>query len=242
VLWEQRSRAILPASKRDSSNTNVFDDDWWVYPAIVSWSFFIDATTLFAAANTFRFVFTASGIAYLTLRGAAAIVAAVVLPVVVADQLGLQNNEVLLVFFAPLVSLAILEVALGKIVQPAAPAQDFLGLIANLRAKSVQESRRASEDAMYGSALKLIDRLAGRFTSATLLDSLLNLLHTKMASLKEARARMGLLLEGLSEEEEPKRRQIATEIVKIDRVYGRNLSRVREASPKQKATPRSGSP
>lgn len=206
----------------------MFDDDWWIYPAIVGWSLFIDAITLFAAANTFRFAWTASGLAYLVIRASAAVVAAVVLPVVVADELGLQENGVLLVFFSPLVSLAILELALAKIAQPAAPAQDFLGLIANLRAKSVADAKRASEDAMYRGALKLISRLAEYFDANVLSDSLLSLLHTKMASLKDAKARMALLLDGVSADEEPRRRQLATEIVKIDRVFGGNMARERK--------------
>ena len=211
--------------------------EWWVYAGIVAWSVALDAAGLLAASNTWRFVLAATGVVFLTMRSVAAVVAGLLLPTVLSQDLGLSKHPEVLIFVAPLVSLAVIELFVGRISESGASRVDFTGLMGNLRALATADARSKEDAARYRADLKLIAMLAQKYASADLEESLVNLLHTKLPALKDAKERAKALLDAASTEESARRPEVATEIVKIDRTFATNLAKRRPLAAEVLAEP-----
>jgi hypothetical protein len=199
--------------------------EWWVYAGIVAWSVALDSAGLLAASNTWRFVLVATGLVFLTMRAIAALAAGLLLPTVLSERLGLGDHPEVLIFIAPIVSLAVIEVFVGRITETGASRVDFTSLMGNLRALATADARAMADEARYRGDLRLIALLAQKYPSADLEESLVNLLHTKLPALKDAKERAKALLDAASADESARRPEVATEIVKIDRTFATNLAK-----------------
>lgn len=200
-------------------------DEWWVYVGIAVWAVVLDSATLLSASATFRFFLVPAGIAYLLIRSVAALVAGLIMPVMVTENLRLDDFPAIVVFLAPLVTVAALEWLLGRVGSTATNEQtNLVSLLADLRRTTVAEGRRRANEVKQSVDVYTARDLSERFSSQVLRRMLLDLLHTKMPSIAGARTRLGLLTAGMIEDDElALRQELATELVKIDRVFARAI-------------------
>ncbi|MDP3703973.1 MAG: hypothetical protein Q8R78_06255 [Candidatus Omnitrophota bacterium] len=213
-------------------------DEWWVYAGIAGWAVVLDSASLLSASSTFRFFTVPSGIAFLLLRVIAALIAGLLMPVVLTDDLQLHELPAIVIFLSPLITVTTLEFLLARAgASPGNEQTDLVGLMVDLRRSTVAESRRKSNGVKQSKDLRTSRALGELCDSNALRRMLLDLLHTKMPTFQDARTRLDELTVGMSAEEESLRQELATEIVKIDREYAGATLRELQKKPQASALP-----
>jgi hypothetical protein len=197
-------------------------DQWWVYVGIAAWAVVLDCASLLSASSTFRFLTVPSGLAFLLLRVIAALIAGLLIPVILTEKLKLNEMPAVVVFLSPLITITTLELLLTRVGATSGNEQvDLVGLLVDLRRLTVAESRRKANEAKQAMDIRTSRALGGLYHARQLQRMLLDLLHTKMPTFKDARTRLEELTVDMSQDDDSLRQELATEIVKIDREYAK---------------------
>ncbi len=158
-------------------------DEWWVYAGIAAWALVLDSAALLSASATFRFLVTPTGVVFLLIRAVAALVAGLIMPVLLTQNLRLNEFPGVVVFLAPLITVTALEFLLGATGAASATEQtNLVSLLADLRRTTVAEARRKSNEAKQVMDLHTGRALAQRCDAQLLRRTLLDLLFAAVAS------------------------------------------------------------